>query len=76
MAESLKYYDEIITTYLNQQFPNDIENFEKIQYTQLQLNRDIYDDRPNYKQAIINVLNRLKQENTISISESEPALSH
>jgi hypothetical protein len=74
MTDSLKYHERRTMTYLNEHFPNDIQHFEKIQYLQSLLDSNIYDDYPDRKQALINVLNQLKEENRISIldSASEP----
>ena len=80
MTESVEFNDGRIMTYLNKQFPNDIQHVEKIQYLQTLLDSNIYDDYPDKKQVIINVLNRLKEENRIfiidSASEPESEMTH
>ncbi len=68
MTQSVEEYEEIVNNYLNNNYPNDIQNFEKIQYSQSRLdnNPEYYNNNPNLKQAVINVINKLKQENIIS----------
>jgi hypothetical protein len=70
-SESLDCHDEIIMKILNEKFPNDIQHLEKIQFLQATLNSRVYDDYPDKTQSMRNVLNRLKEENRISILESE-----
>lgn len=74
MAQSVEDYEKRIMIFLNDRFPNDTKNIEKIEHLQSVLNSNIHDDDPYLTQSLINVLNKFIEENIISISEpvSEP----